>query len=302
MTPASTPSSGRRLDAARIAGAPISWGVSEVPGWGYQMTADRVLAEMSALGLAATEFGPAGFLADNPERRADQLRSYGLRAVGGFFLAVLHDPAADPLPAMDRFIDGCVGSGADVIVLAAHTGSDGYDGRPVLDEVGWKTMLGNLDRLDEHADTRGVVVALHPHAGTMVESAADVYRVLEGSTVGLCLDTGHLVVGGADPVAIARRAPERVRHVHLKDVDAAIAATVTAGEMSFGDAVRAGMFLPLGAGDVDIADLVDVLEKARYDGWYVLEQDVMLDAEPRDAGPAANVRESLDYLIDLERR
>ena len=283
--------------AARIAAAPISWGVCEVPGWGYQMSPPRVLGEMNSLGLVATEFGPPGFLSDDPEARAGQLAEYGLRAVGGFFPEILHDPNRDPMPALDRFIDACVASGAGVVVLAAHSGAEGYDARPTLDDLGWKTLFANLDRLSVHARSRGVGVALHPHIGTMVETGADIDRVLEGSAVALCIDTGHIFVAGADPLTVTRAAPDRVRHVHLKDVDAALAARVIAGEVLFGDAVRAGVFRPLGDGDVDIADLVQTLEAAGYDGWYVLEQDVMLDDEPDDVGPVANVRRSLDFLL-----
>jgi inosose dehydratase len=96
---------------------------------------------------------------------------------------------------------------------------------------------------------------------------------------------------------VTRGAPDRVRHVHLKDVDGAIAGRVMAGDLVYGDAVRAGVFRPLGDGDVDIVGLVQTLESAGYEGWYVLEQDVMLDAEPADAGPVANVRRSLDFLL-----
>jgi inosose dehydratase len=282
---------------ARIAGAPISWGVCEVPGWGFQMTARRVLAEMSSLGLAASEFGPPGFLAEDPRARAGQLAEYGLRPVGGFFPVVLHRLDHDPQPELDLFVDGCLASGAGVVVLAAHTGADGYDARPQLDELGWKTLLANLDRLSDRAEARGVQLALHPHIGTMVESGDEVERVLDGSGVALCIDTGHLFAAGADPVAITRRSPDRVRHVHLKDVDAALAQQVVAGSLAFGDAVRAGMFCPLGDGDVDIAGLVGTLEAAGYEGWYVLEQDVMLDAEPAEVGPVADVRRSLDFLL-----
>ena len=238
----------QRPVAARIAGAPISWGVCEVPGWGYQLDAGTVLDQMRELGLAATEFGPDGFLEVTPAAKAAQLASYGLRAVGGFLPVLLHDPAHDPMPEVDRFIDSCVACGAGVVVLAAYTGVDGYDARPELDDAGWTTLLGNLDRIADHARTRGVVAALHPHIGTMVETGEETERVLSGSSVGLCVDTGHLLVGGGDPVAITAAHPDRVLHVHLKDVDAAMAARVRSGEITFGDAVRDGMFRPLGAG------------------------------------------------------
>jgi inosose dehydratase len=297
-TLAPTPDDHRPV-AARIAGAPISWGVCEVPGWGHQLQPGTVLEQMRELGLAATEFGPDGFLEVAPAAKAEQLASYGLRAVGGFLPVLLHDPDHDPLPEVDRFIDGCVACGAGVVVLAAYTGVDGYDARPDLDAVGWATLLGNLDRISDHARSRGVVAALHPHVGTMVESGEETERVLSGSRVGLCVDTGHLLVGGGDPVAITAAHPERVEHVHLKDVDAALAARVRAGDVTFGAAVRDGMFRPLGKGDIDIAAMVRTLEDAGYDGWYVLEQDVVLDSEAQSGAPYADVETSLAYLTRI---
>jgi inosose dehydratase len=282
---------------SRVAGAPISWGVCEVPNWGYQLEPARVLGEMHALGLAATEFGPVGFLEEEPAAKAEQLASYGMRAVGGFLPVLLHDAGHDPLPEVDTFIDGCLASGAGVVVLAAFTGVDGYDARPVLDDGGWSVMLANLDRITDRAAERGLVACVHPHVGTMVETGEETERVLAGSRVGLCVDTGHLLVGGADPVALTARYPDRVVHVHLKDVDGRLAAQVIDGTLTFAEAVRAGMFRPLGQGDVDIAAMVSTLEGAGYQGWYVLEQDVMLDGEPTDEGPVADVRASLDYLL-----
>ena len=289
-----------RTVAARIAGAPISWGVSEVPEWGFQLEPGTVLEQMRELGLAATEFGPDGFLEITPAAKAEQLASYGLSAVGGFLPVLLHDPGHDPVAEVDLFIDGCVACGAGVVVLAAFTGVDGYDARPELDDAGWTTLLGNLDRIADHARTRGVVAALHPHVGTMVESGEETERVLAGSRVGLCVDTGHLLVGGGDPVAITAAHPDRVVHVHLKDVDAAMAARVRSGETTFGAAVRDGMFRPLGQGDVDVAAMVRTLEAAGYDGWYVLEQDVKLDSEAQSGAPYADVETSLAYLIGID--
>jgi inosose dehydratase len=282
---------------SRVAAAPISWGVCEVPDWGYQLGPERVLTEMRSLGLTATEFGPDGFLADEPVARAEQLRALGMTAVGGFLPVLLHDPVHDPLPQVDRFIDACVASGATVMVLGAYVGVPGYGVRPELDGAGWSRLLANLDRVSDHAHARGITAALHPHVGTMVERETEIVRVLDGSHVDLCVDTGHLELGGTDAVALTAANTGRVAHVHLKDVDRAMAARVVAGELAFGDAVRAGIFQPLGKGDVDIAALVEALESAGYSGWYVLEQDVMLDGEPCGEGPVAHVRASLDFLI-----
>ncbi|MFI7005482.1 TIM barrel protein [Streptomyces sp. NPDC050145] len=289
--------------AQRIAGAPISWGVCEVPGWGHQLAPDLVLRQMCEIGLAATEFGPDGFLPDAPADKAATLASHGLRAVGQFVPAVLHDPGHDPLPEVERAITGLLAAGAGTVVVAAATGADGYDQRPALDATGWSTLLANLDRISGTADSRGLTATLHPHVGTMVETAEEVRRVLDGCGIGLCLDTGHLLVGGDDPVALAAAAPDRVAHVHLKDVHREMADRVRSGAVSYTRAVADGMYAPLGAGDVDIASIVRGLEAHGYTGWYVLEQDTVLHAPPGEDGahdPLDDVRASLGHLLGLD--
>ncbi|GAA0378665.1 sugar phosphate isomerase/epimerase [Microbispora corallina] len=285
----------------KIAGAPISWGVCEVPGWGHQLGRDRVLAEMRDLGLTATELGPDGFLPPDPEERRALLGGYGMRAVGGFVPVVLHDPARDPLaglrPRLESFREG----GIEVMVLAAATGLDGYDERPVLGPAGWEALLGALDRvLKEAADAGGPLITLHPHVGTMVETREEVRRVLDGCAVPLCLDTGHLLIGGTDPLDVVREAPERVAHVHLKDVDAGLAGQVGDGRLTYTEAVAKGIYRPLGTGDVDVAAVVRGLGMAGYDGWYVMEQDVVLDRDPEPGeGPIRDVRAGMDFLEGL---
>jgi inosose dehydratase len=284
----------------RLAGAPISWGVVEAPAWGHQMEPRRVLAEMRDCGLIATEFGPRGFLPADPERRAELLRSYGLAAVGCFLPVVLHDRGAGVMDVVAPELDALAAAGADSLVLAADSGLDGYDEHLELDGAGWRALFDNLIRIGDAAGERGVTATLHPHVGTLVERAGDVERVLDGSAIPLCLDTGHLLIGGTDPARLAAQAGERVAHCHLKDVDRAIAARVAAGELGYADAVRQGLYRPLGRGDVDLAAVVGALEARGYDGWYVMEQDTVLDAEPpAGAGPVADVAASLAYLGKL---
>jgi inosose dehydratase len=281
----------------RIAAAPISWGVCEVPGWGHQLDAARVLREMGELGVAATEFGPEGFLPDDPQAKVDLLARHDLQAVGQFVPVVLHDPEHDPLPEVERAMTALVAAQASTVVLAAATGQEGYDTRPVLDDTGWETLLANLDRIGEAAEARGLVATLHPHVGTMVESGEETARVLSGSGIGLCLDTGHLIIGGGDPVQVAREHPTRIAHTHLKDVRLDWARRVQSGGATYTEAVAGGMYVPLGEGDVDIAAIVTALEDSGYAGWYVLEQDTILAGEPADEGPRADVETSLDYLL-----
>ena len=292
--------SSTRADAAnRIAGAPISWGVCEVPGWGHQLPPERVLTEMRTVGLAATEVGPAGFLPAEPDALARTLAEHDLHAVGGFVPVVLHVPGADPVPEVDRVLDGFVAVGATTLVLSADSGRTGYDTRPTLDDDGWRTLLGNLDRLAARAAARGITAVLHPHVGTMVEDPDDVRRVLDGSRIALCLDTGHLLIGGTDPADLARQVPDRIAHTHLKDVDGRFAKRVQDGALTYTEAVGQGMYRPLGSGDVDVAAIVAALEGRDYAGWYVLEQDTILRDEPAGEGPVADVRSSVEYLRGL---
>jgi len=284
----------------KIAGAPITWGVCEVPGWGAQLPVERVLREMVQLGLTATEFGPEGFLPVEPADRAAALRASGLEAVGGFVPVVLHDPERDPLPALRTELEAFVAAGAGVVVLSADSGLAGYDERVELDEAGWSTLLTNLGRARDAAAEVGVLAVLHPHVGTLVESRADVERVLAGTDVGLCLDSGHLLIGGTDPVELARDHAARVRHVHLKDVHLPTAQRVRDGEITYYEAVQEGLYRPLGQGDVDVRSLLQSLLAAGYDGWFVLEQDTVLQLVPAEGeGPVADAGASAAHLRSL---
>lgn len=283
----------------KIAGAPISWGVCEVPGWGHQLDPERVLPEMKELGLTAAEFGPQGWLPVSPAERAEALARVGLKAVGAFVPVVLHDPAIDPVPGVETELDSFEAAGGDVLVIAAASGLSGYDARPVLTEEQWQLLYTNLERVADAARARQIRPSLHPHVGTMVETADDVERVLEHTNVPLCLDTGHLLIGGTDPAALVRAHGRRINHVHAKDVRAGLAAKVRSGELTYTDAVRAGIYVPLGQGDVDLVSIVTGLTEAGFDGWYVLEQDTILTGEPGDRGPMADVELSLNFLRSL---
>lgn len=284
---------------ARIAGAPISWGVCEVPGWGYQLSSSRVLDEMRDIGLAATELGPDGFLPADPDQMAKVLEAHHLTAVGGFTPVVMHQPGHDPLPEIDRILEQYDATRATVLVLSATSGRDGYDSRPILDDDGWNLLLRNLNRISDRAAEHGVSAVLHPHVGTMVENGDEVQRVLSGSSISLCLDTGHLLIGGTDPADLTRQAPDRIAHTHLKDVDSLVADKVRAGRLSYSEAVVEGMYRPLGTGDVDVESIVKTLEGNGYTGWYTLEQDTILTEEPQGEGPVIDVRTSADHVRSL---
>lgn len=284
----------------KIAGAPISWGVCEVPGWGYQMDPERVLAEMKEMGITATEFGPQGWLPVEPEARAEVVARHGLKPVGAFFLAIMHDPDVDPIPAVRKELEAFKVAGGEYLVLAADSGRDGYDNRPVLDEKGWETLYGNLDRIFEVCAEAGVTACVHPHWGTMIQNKDEILRILDETKVGLCLDTGHILCGGQDPVELAEKYPKRIAMVHAKDVIAEMAAKLLPGEITWSEAIKAGIFTPIGEGDIDYPRIVAALNKVGFDGYYVLEQDIMIDAEPpAGAGPKETAKKSFDALRAL---
>jgi inosose dehydratase len=264
------------------------------------MDNDRVLREMRGAGLTATENGPEGFLPADPASLAAVLAGHDLTSVGGFAPVLLHEESHDPVPTIASLLDGFVAANADVIVLAASTGQEGYDARPTLTADQWTVLLRNLDRLAAASAERGILAVVHPHVGTMIEQRDEVHRVLDGSSIPLCLDTGHLMIGGTDPAELATAAADRIAHAHLKDVDAALAARVQAGELTYTDAVRAGMYTPLGTGDVGIGGVVDSLLDAGYTGWFVLEQDTILSEEPGEVGgPVTDVVASVQHLHDI---
>jgi inosose dehydratase len=284
---------------ARVAGAPVSWGIIEVPDWGHQMPADRVLREAASLGLGAMEAGPEEFLPDDPAEVAETLRGYGLSLVGGFVPAVLHEPGVqdEQLAFVERRAEFFAAAGADVVVLAASAGSEDYGEVFEADENAWRTLFGSLDGVEEICARHGVAVSLHQHYGTVIERDDQLRRFLEGSEMGLCLDTGHLAIGGSDPVEIAKLAAGRINHVHLKDVNYELAARLAGRELDFREAAKKGAFRPLGEGDVDVGRLLNVLEGAGYSGWYVLEQDTVVEDEPTEGeGPVLNVEKSLAFV------
>ena len=281
----------------RLAAAPISWGVCEVPGWGHQLAPERVFGEMASLGVRATELGPIGYLPFDPAAIREQLDRHGLRLVCGFVPLVLHEPELDSAEA-ERIAAVLAAAGAEIF-NAAVVADAGWSPPVSLDDEGFKRVARHLAEVERRVAQHGLTLALHPHVGTQVETAADVERMLALSDVGWCLDTGHLLIGGVDPADFARRHGERVVHVHLKDVDDAVAEALRSGELSLVQAVQAGLFRPLGAGDVRIDEVLDGL--GGYERWLVLEQDTALTGEepPVGSGPVVDVRTSIDYLHAL---
>ncbi|MEV4127638.1 TIM barrel protein [Nocardia sp. NPDC049707] len=283
----------------RIAAAPISWGVCEVPGWGHVLDARTVLTEMAALGISATELGPPGYLPRDPAELRSLLDDFDITSVGGFLALPLHRDSDRAIETARKNAALFAATGAEVIVLAAATGLDGYDTRPALSDEEWPTLVETAAAIRDVAAEFGLRTTLHPHVGTYVESEAEVDRFLADSDLDLCLDTGHLLIGGTDPVRLARRYPDRIGHIHLKDVRTTLADRVRSGAMEYSDAVRGGIYVPLGAGDVDIAALIRSVHAAGYRGWYVIEQDTALRPGDSVELPSRDAARSLNHLADI---
>jgi inosose dehydratase len=262
---------------------------------------ERVLSEMASIGMRATELGPAGFLPEDPSALQAVLAPHGLRLVGGFIPIVLHRPDRWPAEriALEAAVVSMAEAGGDAAVLAA-SGSDDYETSERMADDDWRHLGVALDEAAEVCSRHGLTASLHPHLGTVVESPQQIARAMAESTVPLCLDTGHVLAAGGDPVQIALDYAERVAHVHLKDVDSALAARVRQGESSYHRAVTAGLYRPLGEGDVDLKAVIMALEDAGYDGWYVLEQDVVLGDEPEPGrGPVVDASVGMRWLENL---
>lgn len=273
----------------KLAGAPISWGVCEVDDWGVQLSTEGVLGAIAAAGLTGTELGPDGFLPENTQELADLLAALGLSAVGSFVTITAHDSGrADDAVlrvklALERASTPAFSEPAIVLALVAGSDGEGYDAEVTLGPDEWTVVSSTLARIIEISQEVGVPVAVHPHYGTLIESPESIQELLEQSDISLCLDTGHVAVGGGDALAITQRYVDRIAHVHLKDVNLGLAAKVQRREIAYSDAVSQGLYCTLGQGDAKIESVVTELCAANYAGWYVLEQDIRLrhDVDPK---------------------
>jgi inosose dehydratase len=287
----------------RLAGAPISWGVCEVPGWGIELAPRRVLGEMRELGLTATELGSDGYLPTDAAELRDLCAEYDITMIGGFVPLVVHraDQLDATIEATHRTAKLMSAAGGTMFVTSAVTDWD-WGPRTALDADDWAFAATTLSRVDEIVHEYGMTQAIHPHLRTVVETRADIETLLEVSDVGWTFDMGHMQIGGMDPMEFIDLAFDRICHVHLKDVVMDLAAPVFAGEQSIMEGVQAGMFCNLGRGDVPIGEIVTKLEARGYDQWYVLEQDAAITSgePPAGAGPLLDVLASIEYLRGIE--
>ena len=295
----------------QIANAPCSWGVLEFDLEREAIGYAQVLDEIRATGYSGTELGDYGFMPTDPAALRAELAARQLALVGAFVPVALADPAAHAAGIEDalrtgRLIRDATG-GQPFIVLADQNGTvaerTNHAGRirpdQGLDAAGWRTFArGTMEVARAVRDEIGLRTVFHHHGAGYVETPAEVERLIEltdPALLGLCLDTGHLVYGGGDPLTALRRYGDRVWHVHFKDCHPAIAEAARRKGWDYFEAVRRGVFCELGQGSVDFAAVKDELDRRGYAGWIVVEQDVL----PGLGTPAESATRNRDFLRSI---
>jgi len=301
MTPPDRPASEPPALTPRLATNPYSWGVHAVAGADVVLPVERVLGEMAELGLHATELGHVGWLPlEAPALRA-ALDAHELRLIAGFASLALHGSSWEEARTSVQRIARTVGAAGGELLVIELVGDDVRSCVELHEDV-WSRMRERLAVVARIAAGAGLRLALHPHAGSLVETEQDIARVAEYVEVDWCLDTGHILLGGWSPAAFARTYGARIAHVHLKDADAALARRLRAGELTLLEATHAGLIVPLGQGDAEIAEVLRLLDEHAYDGWLVIEQPAALAAEPpAGQGPVEAMRASIDFIAALDR-
>jgi len=285
--------------SVRIGINPITWSNDDLPELGGDIPLETCLAEARQAGYDGIELG------HKFPRRAEALRAllarHGLALVSGWFSGgLLARSLAAEIEAVHAHLELLAALGCPVMVYAETTGAVAgaratpVSRRPRLADGDWLEFGAKLTRLAEHLAERGVGLAYHHHMGTVVESAADIDRLMAatGPAVGLLLDTGHLAYAGADALAVARRHAARINHVHCKDVRRAVLERARAADLSFLDAVVEGVFTVPGDGCVAFDPVLALLVQAGYRGWLVVEAE----QDPAKAHPLTYARMGYDHL------
>jgi len=292
----------------RVANAPCSWGVLEFDLAPASAPAPQVLDEMASAGYAGTELGDWGFLPTDPFALADLVGRRQLALVGAFVPVALASAGAlsdgiDRALRTARLLADAGASDAFVVLsddnaTVPHrtaragriTPADGLGPRE------WDAFSARASEIAAAVrDAVGMRTVFHHHCGGYVETPQEIDALMsrtDPSLLGLCLDTGHLLYGGGDPLVEIAKHGARIRHVHFKDCARAIAERARDEAWDYHTAVRNGIFCELGRGMVPFADVRDALQLQRYSGWIVVEQDVL----PGLGTPAASAARNREYL------
>lgn len=272
-----------------VAGAPVSFGVFELTPDDVEVAlpdAEGIATILHRTGYRGIDAGPVGLLG-----RGDDLLSllnrHELELCGGWVDLPFSDDAAfaAALPALDDALGVfATAAAADPVRRPLPTLADSGDARRranpggapglSLDEAGWDRFARNLAIVATRVRDLGLEPTFHHHACTFVETPAEIDAFLARTDVDLTFDTGHLLIGGGDPVDGWRRWHDRINHLHLKDVRVQRVRDIVARKGGMIDVWSGGAFAPLGQGDLDIAGFMDLVTADGYDGWLVVEQDL----------------------------
>jgi inosose dehydratase len=272
-----------------VANAPCSYGAFEVT-IDYPNVPDpvRLLDAVSDAGYEGIDLGPVGYLGLDGEL-AERLHTRGLALAGGYVGLPFSEPHAleEAMPALDALLGAldAVPSGsarprptladAGSPQRAAFPGRSAFDRSVGLDDAGWRAFADGLARAVDRCRSRGYEPTFHHHTATYVEALWEIERLLTLSDVGLCLDTGHLLLGRGDPLTAIRDWGDRINHVHLKDARQAILDQIVVDNAPVMDIWTRRAFCPLGEGDVAVDQVLAALDELGYGGWLVVEQDVV---------------------------
>jgi inosose dehydratase len=283
--------------SVRLGVSPIGWSNDDLPELGGDTPLETCLAEARQAGFAGIELGNK--FPTEPTVLRPILDHHGLALVSGWYSGRLLDRSvAEELVAIEAHRALLVAMGCHVLVYAETSGVGDrrrpLSSRPRLRDEEWRDFGSRLTDLADRLARSGIRLAYHHHMGTVVENEAEIDRLIgaTGDGVGLVLDTGHLAFAGADPAAVAYRHGGRITHVHCKDVRGDVLAWVQAADVSFLDAVVAGVFTVPGDGSIDFTTMLEALAAAEYRGWLVVEAE----QDPAKAPPLAYARLGFAHL------
>jgi len=306
------PARGGSSEAYRVAvaNAPVSYGAFEITvGMDPNVPDPLTLLDwVSEAGYVGIDLGPVGYLG-TAETLASRLADRGLGLAGGYLELPFSEPEKLPaglgdLDALLDVFDSVAGHSEQPRPTLADAGSPvraRYPGRAALDpsvgldDAGWERFAEGLASAVTRCRERGYEPTFHHHTATYIEAQWEIERLLEISDVGLCLDTGHLLLGRGEPLKAIRDWGERINQVHLKDARLSTLEEIVAEAAPVEEIWRRRAFCALGDGDIDIASVLDALAESRYSGWLVVEQDVLPDPE-HPGQPAIDQRRNREYL------
>ena len=296
----------------KIANAPCSWGALEFELEGKSLGYGQVLDEIAETGYTGTELGDWGFMPTDPGKLRDEIAKRDLQLLGAFVPVALAKPSAHQggitkaLKVAGLMHDAGYEDG--FIVLADENGSVDYRtmhaGRIKSSET-----LSSADMQVFAQGAEGVARAIkdrysmrtvfHHHCAGFIETPSEINTLMDltdPGLLGLCFDTGHYMFGGGDdPVSLMKKYRDRIWHVHFKDFSPEVADSVKRNGWDYFEAVRNGVFCELGKGAVDFRKVKEWLEETGYDGWIVVEQDVL----PGMGNPKVCAKNNRVYLQSI---